>query len=356
MAITRNNFKNLYMDIHVIQVIPPSNLNRGQDGAPKTAQIGGTMRARLSSQSQKRPARIDFNRQLSNFGIRTRRHTDEIAARLVANGIDVVEAKKLADKANKVGKLGSDKEDAKDTIVFLSQKQIDNIVEVMSQYHSQEKAIDEKVLEKNIKEAVMKDPSVDQLLFGRMFANDPSLNYDAAVQVMHAYSVNAVKYEFDYFSAVDDLARTFDPEHAGAGHISSKLFVDPIFYRYANVNLSETSELIRYDKDNAAADAVAFAEAFIMNLPEGSTNSFAACTLPSYVLITLREDRPVNFSPAFISAVNGVDYLTDAIKKLELERERIDKQFSPAVFAESLAEKSLKEILKDAVNAIEERL
>ena len=354
MSITKNNFKNLYMDIHILQVLPPSNLNRGQDGAPKTAQIGGTIRARLSSQSQKRPARLDFNKNADNYGIRTRMHVEEIKNRLVALGVEDEKAKLLAEKANKIGKLGSDKDDAKSTIVFLSSKQFDNIASVMADYNT--KNVTDKILEKQLRDAIMADPSVDQLLFGRMFANDPSLDYDAAVQVMHAYSVNAVRYEFDYFSAVDDLARILAPEKGGAGHIDSKLFVDPIFYRYANINLSETSELIRYDREHAAVDAAAFAEAFIMNLPTGSTNSFAACTLPSYVLITLRDDKPINFSPAFIKAVSGDDYLKDAIQKIEEERDRINRLYGPAVFAEKLEDKPLKEILKDTISEIEKRL
>ena len=354
MSITKNNFRNLYMDIHILQVLPPSNLNRGQDGAPKTAQIGGTTRARLSSQSQKRPARLDFIRNADNYGIRTRMHVEEIKNRLLSLGIEAGEAKDLAEKANKIGKLGSEKDDAKSTIVFLSSKQFDNIASVMAAYHSN--AVTDKVLEKQLKDAITADPSVDQLLFGRMFANDPSLDYDAAVQVMHAYSVNAVRYEFDYFSAVDDLAKVLAPEKGGAGHIDSKLFVDPILYRYANINLSETSELVKFDKENAAVDAAAFAEAFIINLPAGSTNSFAACTLPSYVLITLRDDKPVNFSPAFIKAVCGDDYLEEAIQKIEKERNRIEKLYGPAIFAERLEDKPLKEILKDVICEIEKRL
>lgn len=354
MSITKNSFRNLYLDIHILQVLPPSNLNRGQDGAPKTAQIGGTTRARLSSQSQKRPARLDFNRNAENYGIRTRMHVEEITNRLKTYGIEDKEAKTLAEKANKVGKLGSDKDDAKSTIVFLSSKQFDNIASVMAKYHTSK--VSDKELEKQLKEAIMADPSVDQLLFGRMFANDPSLDYDAAAQVMHAYSVNAVRYEFDYFSAVDDLAQILTPEKGGAGHIDSKLFVDPILYRYANVNLSESSELIKFDRENAAVDAAAFAEAFIMNLPTGSTNSFAACTLPSYVLLTLRDDKPVNFSPAFIKAVASDDYLGEAIQKIEEERNRIDRLYGSAVFAERLDDKPLKDILKDVISEIEKRL
>ena len=47
-----------------------------------------------------------------------------------------------------------------------------------------------------------------------------------------------------------------------------------------------------------------------------------------YVLITLRDDRPVNFSPAFVKAVSSDNYLEEAIQKIEEERNRIDKLYS----------------------------
>ena len=68
----KNNFKNLYLDIHMIQMLPPSNVNRGQMGEPKTALIGGTTRARNSSQSQKRRARNEVMRRGYEIGIRSR--------------------------------------------------------------------------------------------------------------------------------------------------------------------------------------------------------------------------------------------------------------------------------------------
>ena len=49
---TNNN--HLFLDIHVIQTIPPSNVNRDDTGSPKTAQYGGARRARVSSQAWKK--------------------------------------------------------------------------------------------------------------------------------------------------------------------------------------------------------------------------------------------------------------------------------------------------------------
>ena len=51
---------NLYVEAHVLQPVPSSNLNRDDSGSPKTAIYGGVLRSRVSSQSWKRATRIDF--------------------------------------------------------------------------------------------------------------------------------------------------------------------------------------------------------------------------------------------------------------------------------------------------------
>lgn len=36
----------LFIDIHALQTLPPCNINRDDTGSPKTAQYGGSTRAR----------------------------------------------------------------------------------------------------------------------------------------------------------------------------------------------------------------------------------------------------------------------------------------------------------------------
>ena len=40
---------NLYVEAHVLQPVPSSNLNRDDSGSPKTAIYGGVLRSRVSS-------------------------------------------------------------------------------------------------------------------------------------------------------------------------------------------------------------------------------------------------------------------------------------------------------------------
>jgi len=151
---------------------------------------------------------------------------------------------------------------------------------------------------KAYKEALKEKPSVDMVLFGRMVANDPSLNYDAAAQVAHSFSTHPVQNEYDYFTAVDDRA---PEDNVGAGHLGTVEYNSATLYRYATVNLMELSEHL--GKEMTPAVVRAFAEAFIRSMPTGKQNTFANRTLPDAVYLTIREDQPVNLCGAFERAV-----------------------------------------------------
>lgn len=61
-----------YLDMHVIQTLPPSNVNRDDTGSPKTAVYGGVRRARVSSQSWKRAMRKYFLKESEeDLGVRS---------------------------------------------------------------------------------------------------------------------------------------------------------------------------------------------------------------------------------------------------------------------------------------------
>ena len=75
----------LFLDIHAIQTLPPSNMNRDDTGSPKTAQYGGVRRSRVSSQSWKKAMREYFNTHgdQSNVGIRTKEIVRYVADKIV---------------------------------------------------------------------------------------------------------------------------------------------------------------------------------------------------------------------------------------------------------------------------------
>ncbi|MEG1360573.1 MAG: type I-E CRISPR-associated protein Cas7/Cse4/CasC, partial [Clostridia bacterium] len=68
------NKQQLYLDVHVLQTVPPSCLNRDDTGSPKTAVYGGVTRARVSSQCWKHAQRLMFKELFpaEMLGVRTK--------------------------------------------------------------------------------------------------------------------------------------------------------------------------------------------------------------------------------------------------------------------------------------------
>ena len=157
-----------------------------------------------------------------------------------------------------------------------------------------------KLDKKECQKAMRENPAVDIALFGRMAAEDPSLNYDAAAQVAHAISTHAVQNEFDFFTALDDCA----PEGSmGAAHMDTAEYNSSTLYRYATVNLMELAR----SKGRKEIPSIlrGFAEAFVRSMPTGKQNSFANRTLPELVYVTIRQDQPVYLGGAFEKPVEA---------------------------------------------------
>lgn len=188
--------------------------------------------------------------------------------------------------------------------------------------------VDEKD-KKKFKTALAANPSVDMALFGRMVASDPSLNYDASAQVAHAISTHSVRNEYDYFTAVDDMA---PEDNAGAGHIGVNEYNSGTLYRYATVNVMELYRSLGLETPEAVK---AFVEAFVKSMPTGKQNSYANNTLPCALYIAVREDQPVSMVGAFEKPVPATaeGYEHESEKKLEEYAEKAYRQFVKEPFA-----------------------
>ena len=282
--------KRLYVDFHILQTVPPSCINRDDTGSPKTAVYGGVLRARVSSQAWKHAMRAAFaeNAQL-DVGKRTKKAAELVKEQILPLAPDA-DADKLAKKALENAGIKFDEKSKKDDTVtkalfFMSTAQAKALAEL---------AVEGSADKKQYRDALKAAPSMDMALFGRMVADDPSLNYDAAAQVAHSISTHTVQNEFDYFTAVDDCA---PEDNAGAGHLGTVEYNSATLYRYATVNVLELVRTL--GAEQAAQTVRAFGEAFIRSMPTGKQNSFANRTLPDAVYITLRQDQPVNLCGAF---------------------------------------------------------
>ena len=300
---------NLFLDIHVIQAVPPSNINRDDTGSPKTAQYGGVTRARVSSQSWKKAIRDYFNTNglYANVGIRS---LDII--RYIADKIQEKDSSKTEDDAIKLASETLDKAGVKSkdnrlkALFFIGSDQAEKLAEA---------AIDGIADKKELHAILKNNPAIDIALFGRMVADDPSLNEDASAQVAHAISTHAVQTEFDFFTATDDLARE---DNAGAGMLGTIEYNSSSLYRYANVAAHELVKRLEDNKEATKNALMLFVESFVKSMPTGKVNTFANQTLPSAVVVTLRSDRPVNIVTAFEMPVktNG-GYIENSVKQLE---------------------------------------
>lgn len=285
----------LYVDIHVLQTVPPSCVNRDDTGSPKTAVYGGATRARVSSQSWKRAVRTMFRDIFpeKDLGVRTKRIVGMVAEeiRRLGGREDAEEAAKriLENAGLKIKSV----EKGTDALFFISRAQAEELARLATESPDTTAEKPSKEAKQKAQNALKLFPSIDIALFGRMVADDPSLNTDACSQVAHSISTHKVTTEYDYFTAVDDLA---PEDNAGAGHLGTVEFNSSTLYRYATVALHELREHLKGD----TAEAVrGFVQAFLCSMPTGKQNTFANRTLPDAVLVTLRSDQPINLVGAF---------------------------------------------------------
>ena len=131
--------KNLYVDFHVLQTVPPSCMNRDDTGSPKTAVYGGSLRARVSSQASKRAMRLMFKELFSNewVGYRTRKMKDLVTDKICMEHPDInrESAGKMAARILEVGGIKAD-ESKKDVLFFVSSLQIDSLARLAVEYEN----------------------------------------------------------------------------------------------------------------------------------------------------------------------------------------------------------------------------
>ncbi|WP_405985552.1 type I-E CRISPR-associated protein Cas7/Cse4/CasC [Streptomyces sp. NBC_00872] len=300
-----------YVDVHILQTVPPANLNRDDQGNPKEAYFGGVRRSRVSSQAWKRATRTHFTERLpaQDLATRTRRIGGALAKRIAAmTDLDAEAASRLAGALLAPLKISAGKKEG-DTayLFFYGRRQLDAVAALVGDRATELVALDEEELTAEIKQlSVQKEFStghpMDVALFGRMVADIPALNVDAATQVAHALSTHAVELEFDYFTAVDDEQEK--GEETGAGMIGTIGFNSATLYRYASVGLHQLVDNLT-DQEAAVTAVEEFMTSFARSIPSGYGNSFAHRTLPSLVAVTVRSDQPVNLVSAFEEPVTG---------------------------------------------------
>ncbi len=334
------------LDIHILQTVPPSNLNRDDTGTPKSATYGGVRRSRVSSQAWKRATREAFGELLdsSELGIRTKKVVEVLAERvmeldsslppaaaqaLAAETITTATGSKVAVPGRKSKQDAEDAAPAESTyLMFLSNRQYGALAAMTVEggkggdLQALKDFFKVKENKARAKQLVLTEHSVDIALFGRMVADSTDLNVDAAAQVAHALSVHAVEVESDYYTAVDD--KNTDAE-TGAGMIGTIDFNSATLYRYAALDVNRLQENLGAGHDDARPveptrrAVAAFLEGFITSLPTGKINTFGNQTLPAAVIVKVRSRRPVSYVAAFeepVALSKGGGFLKGSCKRL----------------------------------------
>lgn len=320
-----------FIDIHVLQTVPPSNLNRDDTGSPKTATYGGARRARVSSQAWKRATRGAFADRFdrADLGVRTKRVVELLAEAVKARSPELSQrANELAAEtlrevglAVKAPKANEPEESG--YLMFFSRRQIDNLATAAVDAAAEDD-LKTALRKANVRKIADQQHSVDIALFGRMVADQADINVDAAAQVAHAISVHPVETEFDYFTAVDD---TNPDEETGAGMIGTIEFNSSTLYRYATVDVDGLAKNL--GDATATTHAVeAFLDCFVRSMPTGKQNTFANRTLPEAVVVLVRDTQPINLVGAFETPIRETETsgrvkgASEALRNEALEVER----------------------------------
>jgi len=376
----------MFVQIHMLQSMPPGNLNRDETGHPKKCLFGGVTRGRISSQCLKRRIRLSpqfkeaFGDDLAaktqdlpfmvadalrdgTLGV-PEDELDELMASIAARfrkpqrGADSEDTEEDADgqadakegpkAGGDIGKTGQ--------LVFFPPPFARRIAELIADFRrnnapayshflnrktkaqKKEKEGWEAEIKQLVKTAAeaSKLLTVDIGLFGRMTTSDLVVNVDACCQVAHAIGTHETLIESDYFTAMDDRADTAGAAFMGTG-VTETFFNANVYYKYLNVDvgsLRDDKHLPSLSVQDAARVAGVLVKAAALGNPTGKQNSFAAHGVPEYILVEVSEaKRPISYANAFLQPVEGGigrNLMNESAKAMNAYIDAVAAAFAPA--------------------------
>ena len=334
-----------FIDIHVLQYLPISCVNRDDAGMPKTISISGVRRARWSSQSQKRLVRNRMRELLpaDDLSVRTRLLPQMVLEALIEKGMDPAEARKAAAEKVQFPLLKKTKGEgaeaaAEDDTSDLATKVLlpvpggaaDRIAEGIL---SGEKGFDDKAEDKDKTKAInekLRQVSLDTTLFGRFIAS-LELRTDGAVSVAHAVGTTPDGFTSEWWTAIDDEKVVRGGDRVGG--MGSQGLTSGVLYRYATIDLGElerNAEEAGIDADLRENLVRIFLEEFSLLRPEAMKRSTAPMTDPALVRLDVTE-RPRSLVTAFTEPVHGADVVTESVQRLAHHAESLDQAYGPAL-------------------------
>lgn len=361
------------LEFHYLQNFAPSNLNRDDTGSPKEAFFGGTRRLRISSQSFKRAMRQDFAaREIltkEDMGTRTKRAHEAIAQLLKTEERSKEQCQAAAELALGGLKLPV-KEGKSQYLIFLGQDELQRVADIVNDNWSEfqsaapeaekgkkksKKAALSGDLNKQLKGALDGSKAVDVALFGRMLADLPDNNTDAAAQVAHPISTHALRTrQYDFYTAVDDLKPS---DTAGADMLGTIEFASATMYRYACIDLAKLLDNLQNDKELLERGLRAFLLASIYAAPTGKQNTFAAHNLPGLMVQVVRQNAsPRNLANAFEKSVptSNQGFLKPSAEALAKEMKWQNGVFSDAGQARYISREHKDDVFGQHFSSVDE--
>ncbi|GAB6141245.1 type I-E CRISPR-associated protein Cas7/Cse4/CasC [Methylosoma difficile] len=350
-----NPFKGKIIEFHILQSFPVTCLNRDDVGSPKSAVVGGTTRARVSSQCWKRQVRLAMNAMGVSHGIRTRSVAELIAiackkltatdeqAELCGQKIDQIfvgdKKAKANEKTAKKGKNTDETSEAEvgeatadkgnETLIFISPTEVEIIAQAFSEAgFNPELVIKQKDTKKQAKEledllgkALIGDNkerksinAVDIALFGRMVAKAPTMNIEAASSFGHAISTHKVSSEIEFFTAVADPISEDEEPIQGSAHMGSLEFSSATYYRYISLNLGQLYQSLAGQSLPEAVEA--FTKALFIAVPNARQTTMSGGSAWEFAKVMVRKGQRLQVP--FETAVKAKDggYLQPSIETL----------------------------------------
>lgn len=321
-----------FIQVHALTIYAPSNLNRDDTGRPKTAKFGGAERLRISSQALKRAIRTSEafrERLVEHRGERTQRLGEEIRSHLLSKGqtpeAAIAVARQLAGVFGKLKPANDANPGFIEQLAFVGPEERKAVFALADAVASGSKKLPERS-DDLVAEILRKtDTAADIAMFGRMLADNPEFNREAAVQVAHAITTHRVEVEDDFYTAVDDLKKP--SEDAGAGFIGELGFGSGVFYLYACVDRDLLSRNLGADAALVSRAIAGLVEGLATASPSGKQASFAARSRASYVRLEKGNKQPRSLAAAFFKPVRGDDLLAASVTAMNDLAAQMDRAY-----------------------------
>lgn len=325
----KNPYTNIRLEFHILQSFPTSCLNRDDVGSPKSAYIGGVQRARVSSQCWKRAVRL----ALHDLGVETASRTRLVAAKISE---ECLKLEATPEQATACGETFAraitksvDKAGISDTLFFISPSEAIGIAKEFQKVQFNHSELNAKDLGKSCKNAInFTHDGLDIALFGRMIANAPDMNIEAAASFAHAISTHKAASEIEFFTAVDDCK---SEEEQRSAHMGSLEFNSATYYRYISLDLGQlATNLKAEDNPEEIQKAVeAFTKALFIAVPSARQKTMTAACPWNYAIVTLRKGQNIqlNFNSPVKPNQTSTDLVELSIEEMESQLARIKTMY-----------------------------